>query len=492
MGRTKSTMPKYQANHRHIHKAIKHWLDLHFPADSQYYGRIMLGHRHRGTSGIYNLTRRNIDELQEFVAEMHVSNRLDYYITANSFSGVQRTTEDVFALHNIVIDVDCHGENVVVPPAELAQAFVWLCSRDLWTTGDVPEPNSIVYTGRGVQLWWAINPISSKLEWIYRRIQGWLMDAMGDVVADNADRLKGLQIDRAASGRLAGWYRLPYTYNTGAKRWGRLEMRKFSRYNHQDLLDAIPEDYKPRRGNRVVPERTAAYIPLAPMDPVVLEDGSSLMARRILQMAQLRSLRNAPKGAENRDLFCFIVYCALLADHTAEDAWARLLAFNDGFKDPLKSRELSVMMRSATQKEYRLTNEWIIEALDIAEDEQNALGLHVAGVHEDRARTPNQTRDMIRAAVREDRDNKILALYSAGQSKAAIARELGVARNTVLKVVQLEIEEQESTEAAANAEIDDAVVQAVAGSEYGIAPAERVLKNGAYKYVSYAPYGHGS
>ena len=78
------TMPKLQEEHNYISKKIQPWLDLHFPEDSAYYGRIFIGQRHRGTSGIYDLSRRNIDELSQFVPEMHISSRLDYYITANS------------------------------------------------------------------------------------------------------------------------------------------------------------------------------------------------------------------------------------------------------------------------------------------------------------------------------------------------------------------------------------------------------------------------
>lgn len=485
------TMPKLQSNHRYISDAIQPWLDLHYPADSAYYGRICIGQRRRGTSGIYNLSRRNIDELADFVAEMHITPRLDYYITANAFSGVQRDTEGVFALHNIVVDVDCHGEDVDETPAELAQAFVWLCSRDLWTTGIMPEPNSIVMTGRGVQMWWAIDPISVKLEWIYRRIQKWIMDTMEDLRAENEDRLRGLSID-AASKNIAGWFRLPLTYNTKAKRWGTLHIRRTGRYNHQDLLDAIPADYTPRREqSREKTGEQMGYIPLAAYDADVLHDGTTIMARRVYQLIRLRALRDAAKGDEMRDRFCFVVYCALLADHEPDEAWRRLLAFNAGFKEPLAVRKLAQMMKTAEQKGYKISNEWIIGQLDITEAEQDAIGLHIAGSHAGAARRSNYTRDQIRAAKKEDRDAKILALFAAGQSKAAIARELDVSRNTVLKVVNAEIAAQNAASAAEDEKTDDAAMAVAVGAEPAVTPENRVLKNGAIIYVSYAPSAAG-
>ena len=59
--------PKEQKNHNFIDKKILPWLDLHFPADSSFYGRIFLAYRRKNGKGIYDLTRRNIDELAPFV-----------------------------------------------------------------------------------------------------------------------------------------------------------------------------------------------------------------------------------------------------------------------------------------------------------------------------------------------------------------------------------------------------------------------------------------
>ena len=149
------TMPKLQRNHKFIDSKIQPWLDLHFPADSRFNGRIFLTYRRKDGNGIYDLSRRNIAELFPFVEEMHVSLNMDYYITANSMCGVRRVTEDVFGLHNIVFDVDCHAE--ALSPTLLAD-FIWRCSRDLWNTEECPEPNSIMFSVRGVQLWWAQKP----------------------------------------------------------------------------------------------------------------------------------------------------------------------------------------------------------------------------------------------------------------------------------------------------------------------------------------------
>ena len=123
---------------------------------------------------------------------------MDYYITANSVSGVRRVTEDVFGLHNIVVDIDCHEEGA--RSMELLAAFIWRCGRDLWNIDECPEPNSIVFSGRGVQLWWAIEPASAKIQYWYKRMQAWILDALQGVLDEYPEEFSG-QICKHTLGR---------------------------------------------------------------------------------------------------------------------------------------------------------------------------------------------------------------------------------------------------------------------------------------------------
>ena len=59
---------------------------------------------------------------------------------------------------------------------------------------------------------------------------------------------------------------------------------------------------------------------------------------------------------------------------------------------------------------------------------------------------------MIRKTVREDRDNKILAMFSEGRSKAEIARTLEVAWNTVARVIAAEEAQRAAIAKAQDAE----------------------------------------
>ena len=169
-------------------------------------------------------------------------------------------------------------------------------------------------------------------------------------------------------------------------------------------------------------------------------------------------------GQEMRDRFCFTVYCALLADYEQEEAWRRLLAFNEGFKQPLPYSDLDQMMSSAAEKKYRLTNTWVIGELEITEEEQEAIGLKPTSHDAVVRRRGKKTRDIVSHTIKEDRDNKIVAMFSEGISKAEIARELKIGRSTVHRVIKALEAQRAEAEAIIEAE-ELAMAQVAVGAE---------------------------
>ena len=88
--------PILQKNHNFINRAVSEWLDVHF-GDQSFNGRVFIGHRKHG-GGVYTMTARSLSELPQDVMMMHASQRLDYYITANTVSGTSRSMDGLFGL----------------------------------------------------------------------------------------------------------------------------------------------------------------------------------------------------------------------------------------------------------------------------------------------------------------------------------------------------------------------------------------------------------
>lgn len=427
--------------YRPMQDDISLWLSIHYPENSTFNGRILIACKNERI--MKTVTCREFKEVSHFVKNMHISRNRNYYIAANSVKGTKRIKDDLFALHNFVLDFDCHGEGL--PHQLISEDFVALSYKDLFNTGIVPEPNSIVYTGRGVQFWWALEPASKALAFLYNRIRSWLAEQFSDLIDEYPSNLSNLEMDNAANTNIVGYYRIPNTYNTVVEKKGSHIVAHTNRFKLQDLIEHyVPDDFSIIESRKKLAERQKAklqaklpqvnkpVINLSGDDVKVFKGGTNALARRILQMVELRNYRNAPIGKEKRDMFCFIVYCALLSICENEsDAWERLLAFNRGFKEPLEITELESTMSSAKKYRYRLTNEKIIEKLHITPEEQAILGMQSRSM-----KRSNYTRDLLRHKEKQSRDARILSLHNDGMSQSKIAEELQISRNTVSKVLK--------------------------------------------------------
>ena len=427
------TAPKKQYNHQFISRDIDRWLQIHF-GNHDFNGRVVIGCRKKG-GGIRTVTARSLSELHPYVRLLHISGQRDYYITANTVCGTQRNLDSLFSLNNIVIDVDCHEKDI--DHRRLTQAFLWRAQRDLWTDGSFPCPNSIILSGRGVQLWWAIKPCHKSTRFYYDTIKENLMDHIEALLEEYEEELDGLQVDRGASSNAVGYFRLPCTYNTNAKCFGDLEILHSEPYDTHELIN-LP---KPETPAFRKPE-DSQYIPLKENDIIVLNNYYTIGARRVMQMAKLRQLRSAPAGQEDRDKLNLIVYCALRMAFEHEEARERLIAFNAGFEAPMTERELDVVIHTAKTKAYRYSNAKIIEFLQISEEEQTAIGLFpLRGPYRPYyAGKRNASRDAVRKALKQDRDHRILSMAAEGISQAETARILGISRTTVHKVIHSKAE----------------------------------------------------
>lgn len=439
------SVPIKQYNHKYIDNSINRWVGIHF-GDTSFNGNVVLGHRKPGFKGVHTMSTCAISDLRMYMKLIHASPRLDYYITANTVTGGKRRTENLFGLQNIVIDIDCHDDTIqphAIQP--LVEAFIWRFKHDLCEGDIIPSPNTIVRTGRGVQLWWAIKPVYGKRDisrYHYDKIKNNFIDHIEVLLEEYRDELEGVQIDSGASSNPVGYFRLPCTYNTVAKRYGSLEILHSERYDQRELTLIERPGIEAKKE---IKEKTTVsrYVPLLDSDREVLEGYQKAGVRRVMQLIKLRSLRNYKMDEGYRNDFVFWVYNALRMSFDHTEAMKRLYAFNSGFEKPMSEREIDSSICSAKAKGgYKFTNITLIEKLKITPEEQLAIGL--LPFRKGQASKPNASRDAVRKALKEDRDNKIIELVKSGVSQAETARRLGISKNTVGSVVKRLREEIDS------------------------------------------------
>lgn len=437
-----------QKRHRHLPSSALAWFRLHFRA-SGFNGRFQIGFRRPESPSILPLTTQPMDKLPDFVESAHFSRRMDYYITANSVAGVQRRKEGLFSLHNIVIDIDLHVKEDFEAPANTIKERMFynqellhaLLSRfqDAASTEDrLPLPTSVVWTGRGLQLWWAIIPMSRKCLTWYEEIRDTLILRIQNLIEEYSSELGDLKVDGAASKNAVGYFRLPGTVNSHSQTLVKAEIWSGEQYDTHELIKWAKEYTKEQAA-----EEEVKPLPHPDVDPFsysdaevrILKNVFTLAFFRVRQMIRLRAIRNDEIGNETRNNMCLVVFNALLLSSGEEKAWEKIQEFNAGFKNPMTEKELHNSLDTSVRKGgYRYKNETILSFLDISASEQEQIGLYPGGSPFPRL-SSHPSRVAARRLAKQHRNDRIKELSMSGKKNKEIAEELGISPNTVTTVL---------------------------------------------------------
>ena len=436
--------------HRNLSEDVIHWFDIQF-SPSTFHGRLQVGRRRNDGYGVQKLFMGERDAVRNFLKDMHVSSKLDYYIMANMVSGVERKVDGLFSLHNIVIDIDCHVEEAnAYWTREMLERLLFHLEND--RADRVPSPTSVVWTGRGAQLWWAIRPVHMKCRPFYDEVKDFYIGELKDLISEYGEHdedFRDFQVDSTSSKNIVGYFRLPGSINTAVDTKVELKFCKEDEpYILQDLVSMMKTckkediDYsrKVNRGaGKEVPVSADFSGQYLESDIYILRNYHTFGFFRMRQLIQLRILRDNQVGEETRNNFCFIAYNAMLPALGHERAWDKLLAFNKGFKTPMEEKELERVIVSAKEKNgYRYSNEKMVEFLGITPEEQMKIGLYSPiGPFEPMTRlSTHPSRQQSRKLAKDDRNRKIVDMSAAGQTGKFIAQQLGISEDTVTAILR--------------------------------------------------------
>lgn len=355
------------------------------------------------------------------MSDFFVSPRADYYITVNSFCGFSRVANDLFSFHNFVIDLDCH----LVLDHHLRDYYtshlLWCLENSLFSSTLMP-PTSVVFTGRGLQLWWSIVGISVTYQHIYQEVLDFYLETIDSIlVASPLDDLSMFHVDYAASKNPVGYFRLPGTINTRTN-----TLVSWEKYGGTyDLLDLYAKITPSPKQKALLPEKPKS------LDIISF---TSLAESRVSAFERLRNLRANDLGEEERNNFCFMVYNALVISFGHDYAYAAMARFNSSFLSPLSTSDLNNVISAAFKKGgYQYTTEKIIEFLHITPIEAVKIGLSQG---ESPYITKKERTKVLNHTKKDQRNKKILELYDQGKSMKYIAETLELSFPTVDKVLK--------------------------------------------------------
>lgn len=294
----------------------------------------------------------------------------DVFFSQNTFYKPLRRIETIRQLRTLYIDLDCY--NFDFPPD-------WVLGKlEHESFGEeLPEPNLVIFSGRGLVLIWLIDPVPYKALPLWQAVQNYFLDKLSNLGADSKS------VDAARIFRIAG------SVNTKNGAQVDVEYRHGYRYGLREIQDEYLPELKPyvnpdkKEKKRGRPPRIAQ-----------LFNTYRLHCTRLKDLVTLVRLRDgAVTNYRETILFLYRYWsCCVLQDKV--EALRHTLDFNTEFTEPLSEREVTTATRSAEKAweaknddeaniiaklkgypgaGYNISNKKLIEWLHITEEEQREL-----------------------------------------------------------------------------------------------------------------------
>ena len=374
------------------------------------------------------------------------------FATPNTFIAPKRQIESIGLLKALYADIDDHTH-------EFRFASVLYFFEEDFFGSRVPWPNAVVETGRGMHLYWLIEPLPPDKLPLWQLTQDFLLDALSDIT-DYFPQEK-VTVDKRVrdATRLL---RLPGTLNTKTNTVVKLYQYDIERYSIEEILAEYFSDIdytKILRTNQVRKEKSSKNNNKSKLNVSKLFNAYTLHYSRLLDIAKLQELRDGYCRVDGelvttgqRELMCFLYrYYSCLFLHDEEEALRQTLEFNKRFVEPLSENEVISATKSAEKafKEWQETgkckynygNSTLIELLEITEEEQKHLKTIIS--KSEKYRRNNRRRwkerrgeDGMTKSEREkvETATKVLELKNKGMTQVQIARQLGINQSTVSRI----------------------------------------------------------
>lgn len=369
----------------------------------------------------------------------------DVYYSQQTFYRPLRRIDNVRQLRSLYVDLDVY--NMGLSPD-------WVLGKleQEYFRQSVPEPNMVIFSGRGLVLIWNIEPIPYKALPLWRSVENYFTKILKELGADTK------ATDPARIFRLAG------STNSKNNAIVRAEYRHDYRYDiHQLQYDYLPE-LSPKRLTEKKRGRKTKIVRLFNTYTLHL-----FRARDIAKLVELRQ-GNMDKC---REYTCFLYrYFTCCFTDDPERALEDTMSLNAEFSFPLPEREVISATKSAEKAwraksdakanelaksmgypgaGYNLPNSTIIEWLNITPEEQRHLST-IIGPAEKRRRNTIARREQRRAQgvipreeylaqEAEKKHNRMQPIMEAinnnpGLSQRALAKKTGYSRSAIQRAIE--------------------------------------------------------
>lgn len=341
-------------------------------------------------------------------------NTKDTYVSQNSFINQSRRLINLNRLHSIYIDIDCYRKN-------LTKEAVIFFLEEMY--GEIPRPNYLVDSGRGVYYIILIDENKKKLpEW--QVIEKFLFSKMEWLGADAKclDATRVLRVVDSVNSR------------------NNQRVTILDHYDYDYSIDEILENYIPEipRAKKAKKKKKGR-----PKKIVSLYNLYTLYHSRIEDIETLCRIRNYNmNGYRETTLFLYRYFSNVYHDDE-DEALYNALELNKKFTEPLNEIELIEDTESASRYykdlKYKYSNAKLIKLLDITEEEQKQLSTIISTKEKYRRnnlrRYKERRNDEGKTEKEIEIDKRLIKIKELKQKKYTnkeIAEMLGITERTVI------------------------------------------------------------
>lgn len=348
---------------------------------------------------------------------------VDIYICPNGMkSPYKRTSENLVNIQNIIIDIDSHNSNLTIE--ELNKHILEFQKKLIDKL--LIKPNFINRTGRGIHLWFCIEPCYVALDKICLAVIDMICNHIKEIMKELGE--KELSIDKSSSLKLNGLFRLPYTYNTKANKWAEGELLHKETPNINTLYKKLKKSgYKSRyfsnekKSNQEKKKNKKQY---KFSGKIKYNDYTPCLIHRKKFMDYLFKTRDIEIGS--RDIMIFAMYSTVIMLLEREEAEEYCIELNESFKEPLKYSELYTIFKEINKKQHRFTVEKLFDFVNATEEEKEWF--YKSTIKEEKK--AEKRKEKI------ERNIKVKELYEKGISIVQISKEMKISRPTIYKILE--------------------------------------------------------
>ena len=359
------------------------------------------------------------DDIEDDSFDNPFPKNVDVYICPNGMKTPhKRTSENLINIQNLVIDIDSHqSEQTIEALNEHIKSFEQKLINKM-----IIKPNFANRTGRGLQLWFCIEPCHVSLNKICMSVIDMLCIHIEQIMKSFNE--EELSIDKASSMKLNGLFRVPYTYNTKAKRWSdgcliHEEIRNINELQKELNENGFKSPYfASQKKKKKVSSSKYKF-----SQKIKDNDYTPCLIHRKKFMEYLFATREIEVGS--RDIMIFGMYATVVMLMDTEQAQEYCTELNFTFKNPLHPYELRAIFREIDKKRHRFTVQKFFDFVNATEEEKawfNKL-------------TIKEERKQEKRKAKIERNRKVGELLEQGVTIVEISKEMHLSRPTIYKIL---------------------------------------------------------